>query len=140
MIGKINHIAIVVPDLLAASERWRDVLGAEVGPLKTLKEHGVRVAFVRSENSQVELMEPFGEKSPLSKFLNRNPKGGLHHICYEVEDVEKAKASLEASGIEILGDSGVVIGAHGKPVLFIHPSDFHGTLIELEQALPNEKN
>ena len=133
MIGKINHIAIVVPDLLAASERWRDVLGAEVGPLKTLKEHGVRVAFVRSENSQVELMEPFGEKSPLSKFLNRNPKGGLHHICYEVDNIDEALEHAQQQGATLrICQACQVVGSHPHPEGWVAFLDDEAGGIEIE--------
>jgi methylmalonyl-CoA/ethylmalonyl-CoA epimerase len=134
MIGRINHIAIAVPDVAAAAVRWRDMLGAEVSAPQTLPEHGVRVVFVTSPNGKVELMEPFGEASPLAGFLARNPDGGMHHICYEVDDIAIARAALEKSGARVLGDGSVKIGAHGTPVLFLHPKEFNGTLIELEQV------
>jgi methylmalonyl-CoA/ethylmalonyl-CoA epimerase len=134
MIGRINHIAIAVPDVAAAAVRWRDMLGAEVSAPQTLPEHGVRVVFVTSPNGKVELMEPFGEASPLAGFLARNPDGGMHHICYEVDDIVIARAALEKSGARVLGDGSVKIGAHGTPVLFLHPKEFNGTLIELEQV------
>jgi methylmalonyl-CoA/ethylmalonyl-CoA epimerase len=134
MIGRINHIAIVVPDLDAAARHWRDCLGAEVSAPQILDEHGVRIVFVRSPNGQVELMEPHGDKSPVAGFLQRNPDGGMHHICYEVDDIASAKQSLESAGARVLGDGKPKIGAHGNPVLFLHPKDFQGTLIELEQV------
>ena len=134
MIGRINHIAIVVPDLDAAARHWRDSLGAETSAAKVLPEHGVRIVFIRSPNGQVELMEPYGDTSPVSSFLARNPDGGMHHICYEVDDINAARQSLEATGARVLGDGMVKIGAHGNPVLFLHPKDFQGTLIELEQT------
>ena len=134
MIGNINHIAIVVPDLDAAAAHWRDMLGAEVSQAQTLPEHGVRIVFVRSANGQVELMEPFGDGSPIAGFLKRNPDGGMHHICYEVANIDQARVTLEAKGARVLGDGRVKTGAHGNPVLFLHPKDFNGTLIELEQV------
>ncbi|MFL2845882.1 MAG: methylmalonyl-CoA epimerase [Candidatus Puniceispirillaceae bacterium] len=133
MIGRINHVAMVVPDLDVAAAQWRDILGADISVPKILVEHGVRIVFVRSVNGQVELMEPYGEKSPVAGFLQRNPDGGMHHICYEVSDIGLARQSLEAKGARIIGDGLVKLGAHGNPVLFLHPKDFHGTLIELEQ-------
>jgi len=134
MIGRINHIAIVVPDLDAAAKHWEDSLGAEVSNPQTLPEHGVRIVFVRATNGQVELMEPYGANSPVAGFLQRNPDGGMHHICYEVEDIEAAQQSIIASGGRVLGDGKPKTGAHGNPVLFLHPKDFQGTLIELEQV------
>ena len=134
MIGNINHIAIVVPDLDVAAAHWRDVLGAEVSEAQTLPEHGVRIVFVRSANGQVELMEPFGEGSPIAGFLKRNPDGGMHHICYEVTNIDQARAKLEAKGARVLGDGSVKTGAHGNPVLFLPPKDFNGTLNDLEQV------
>ena len=134
MIGRINHVAMVVPDIVAAVEQWRDVLGADISVPTILENHGVRIAFVRSVNCQVELMEPHGEKSPIAGFLQRNPEGGMHHICYEVDDISLARQSLEAKGARVLGDGLVQTGAHGNPVLFLHPKDFNGTLIELEQV------
>mgnify|MGYP001161204185 FL=1 len=134
MIGEINHIAIVVPDLDSAMAKWRNMLGAEVSAPQILEDHGVRIVFVRSANGQVELMEPYGEKSPIAAFLLRNPDGGMHHICYEVDDIEIARQSLEANGVRVLGDGDVKTGAHGNPVLFLHPKEFDGTLIELQQA------
>ena len=134
MIGRINHVAMVVPDLVAAVAQWRDLLGADIGVPNILEDHGVRIAFVRSVNCQVELMEPHGEKSPIAGFLQRNPEGGMHHICYEVDDISLARQSLEAKGARVLGDGLVQTGAHGNPVLFLHPKDFNGILIELEQV------
>ena len=134
MIGRINHIAMVVPDLVAAVAQWRDLLGADISVPTILEDHGVRIAFVRSVNCQVELMEPYGEKSPIAGFLQRNPEGGMHHICYEVANIGFARQSLEAKGARVLGDGLVQTGAHGNPVLFLHPKDFNGILIELEQV------
>ena len=134
MIGRINHVAMVVPDLAAAVAQWRDLLGADISVPTILEDHGVRIAFVRSVNCQVELMEPHGEKSPIAGFLQRNPEGGMHHICYEVDDISLARQSLEAKGARVLGDGLVQTGAHGSPVLFLHPKDFNGILIELEQV------
>ena len=134
MIGRINHVAMVVPDLVAAVAQWRDLLGADISVPTILENHGVRIAFVRSVNCQVELMEPHGEKSPIAGFLQRNPEGGMHHICYEVDDISLARQSLEAKGARVLGDGLVQTGAHGNPVLFLHPKDFNGILIELEQV------
>ena len=134
MIGRINHIAMVVPDIDVAATQWRDMLGADISVPKILEDQGVRIVFIRSLNGQVELMEPYGEKSPIAGFLQRNPGGGMHHICYEVSDITLARQSLEAKGARILGDGLVQLGAHGNPVLFLHPKDFNGTLIELEQV------
>ena len=134
MIGRINHVAMVVPDLAAAVAQWRDLLGADISVPTILEDHGVRIAFVRSVNCQVELMEPHGEKSPIAGFLQRNPEGGMHHICYEVDDISLARQSLEAKGARVLGNGLVQTGAHGSPVLFLHPKDFNGILIELEQV------
>ena len=134
MIGRINHIAIAVPDLVAAAARWRDDLGAECGAPQDLPEHGVRIVFVTQPNSKVELMEPLGADSPIAGFLARNPSGGMHHICYEVEDIIEARDRLVAGGARILGDGTPKIGAHGNRVLFLHPKDFCGTLIELEEV------
>ena len=133
MIGRINHIAMVVPDLDVAAAQWRDVLGADISVPTILEDHGVRIAFVRSINGKVELMEPHGEKSPIAGFLQRNPEGGMHHICYEVDDIGLARQSLEKKGARVLGGGLVKKGAHGNPVLFLHPKDFNGILIELEQ-------
>ena len=134
MIGRINHVAMVVPDLVAAVAQWRDLLGADISVPTILEDHGVRIAFVRSVNCQVELIEPHGEKSPIAGFLQRNPEGGMHHICYEVDDISLARQSLEAKGARVLGDGLAQTGAHGNPVLFLHPKDFNGILIELEQV------
>ena len=134
MIGRLNHIAIAVPDLAAAAAKYRDQLGAAVGAPQALPEHGVTVVFVDTGNSKVELLEPLGEGSPIAAFLEKNPAGGMHHICFEVPDIMAAAERLRAGGARILGDGAPRTGAHGKPVLFLHPKDFHGTLIELEQA------
>ncbi len=132
MIGKLNHVALVVPDLESASALYREVLGAQVSPPLDLPEHGVTTVFVDLPNTRIELLHPLGERSPLANFLARNPAGGMHHICYEVADIKAAAAQLEASGARTLGD--IKTGAHGKPVLFLHPKDFCGTLIELEEV------
>ena len=134
MIGRINHIAIAVPDLAAATGRWRDDLGAECSAPHDLPEHGVRIVFVSQPNGKVELMEPLGETSPIAGFLAKNPDGGMHHICYEVADILAARDRLVAGGVRVLGDGEPKIGAHGNPVLFLHPKDFCGTLIELEEV------
>ena len=134
MIGNINHIAIAVPDLETAAARWRDTLGADVSAPQSLPEHGVRIVFVTQPNSKVELMEPLGESSPISAFLARNPDGGMHHICYEVSDICAARDRLVDDGARVLGDGEPRTGAHGNPVLFLHPKDFCGTLIELEEV------
>ena len=134
MIGRLNHVAIAVPDLEAAARGYAETLGAEVGAPQDEPEHGVRVVFVSLPNTKIELLTPLGDESPISGFLARNPAGGIHHLCYEVEDIEAARARLEASGARVLGDGRPKIGAHGKPVLFLHPKDFNGTLIELEQV------
>lgn len=133
MLGRINHIAIAVPDLAAASATYRDMLGAAVSQPQALPDHGVRVVFVSLPNSKVELLEPLGEASPIAAFLEKNPSGGMHHICYEVEDIIAARERLKAGGARVLGDGEPKTGAHGKPVLFLHPKDFFGTLIELEE-------
>ncbi len=134
MIGKLNHIAIAVPDLAAAAAVYRQTLGATVSDPQALPEHGVTVAMVDLGNSRVELMEPLGEESPIAGFLERNPAGGMHHVCYEVDDITAARDRLREQGARVLGDGEPQTGAHGKPVLFLHPKDFCGTLIELEQA------
>lgn len=136
MIGRLNHVAIVVPDLVAAAARYRDLLGAEVGEPQVLAEHGVTVVFVTLPNTKIELMTPFGANSPIGSFLARNPGGGMHHLCFEVTDLEDAAAALIKGGARVLGDGSPKIGAHGLPVLFIHPKDFDGTLIELEEVKP----
>jgi len=133
MLGRINHIAIAVPDLAAAVATYRDTLGAAVSQSQPLAEHGVTVVFVELPNTKVELLEPLGENSPISAFLAKNPSGGMHHICYEVADIIAARDHLKTEGARVLGDGEPKIGAHGKPVLFLHPKDFFGTLIELEQ-------
>ena len=134
MLERLNHVAIAVRDLAAASARYRDQLGAEVSAPSSLPEHGVSVAFVELPNAKIELLEPLGENSPIAKFLEKNPDGGIHHLCYEVDDILSARDRLIAAGARILGDGEPNIGAHGKPVLFLHPKDFNGTLLELEQA------
>jgi methylmalonyl-CoA/ethylmalonyl-CoA epimerase len=134
MIGKLNHVAIVVPNLAAASALYRETLGARVLPPHALPEHGVTAVFVELGNTRIELLEPLGPGSPVRGFLARNPDGGLHHVCYEVADIKAASDRLEASGARVLGDGEPKIGAHGKPVLFLHPKDFCGTLIELEEV------
>ncbi len=134
MIGKLNHIAIAVPDLSAASAIYRDSLGARVSEPLELPAHGVTTVFVEIENTKIELLHPLGPNSPIAAFLERNPAGGVHHVCFEVEDIEVARNRLRASGARVLGNGKPSIGAHGKPVLFLHPKDFCGTLIELEQA------
>ena len=134
MIGNINHIAIAVPDLETAAARWRDTLGADVSAPQSLPEHGVRIVFVTQPNGKVELMEPLGESSPIATFLARNPDGGMHHICYEVSDIRAARDRLVDDGARVLGDGEPRTGAHGNPVLFLHPKDFCGTLIELEEV------
>ena len=134
MIGKLNHVAIVVPDLKAASERYRDLLGATVSAPLPLPEHGVTTVFVELPNTKIELLHPLGQTSPIARFLESNPAGGIHHLCYEVADIHAALHQLKAAGVRVLGDGQPKTGAHGKPVLFLHPKDFCGTLIELEQA------
>jgi methylmalonyl-CoA/ethylmalonyl-CoA epimerase len=134
MLGRVNHVAIAVPDLAEASAIYRDTLMARVSQPQELPEHGVTVVFVDLDNTKVELLEPLGENSPIAAFLEKNPSGGMHHICYEVADIESAAERLKAQGARILGDGRPKIGAHGKPVLFLHPKDFAGTLVELEQV------
>ncbi|WP_337268279.1 methylmalonyl-CoA epimerase [Oryzifoliimicrobium ureilyticus] len=133
MLGRVNHIALAVPDLQEAVERYRACLGAKISAFQSLPDHGVTVAFVELENTKVELLEPLGDSSPIASFLEKTPNGGMHHICYEVADIEAARRFLEASGARVLGDGKPKIGAHGNPVLFLHPKDFFGTLIELEE-------
>ena len=134
MIGRLNHVAIAVADVAAAAEIYRGTLGARVSEPKALPEHGVTTVFVDLPNTRIELLEPLGEGSPIAGFLERNPAGGIHHLCYEVADVEAACRRLAAAGARILGDGRPKTGAHGKPVVFLHPKDFTGTLLELEQA------
>ncbi|MEJ1337788.1 MAG: methylmalonyl-CoA epimerase [Candidatus Sedimenticola sp. (ex Thyasira tokunagai)] len=132
MIGNLNHVAIAVPNLEAGTAIYRDTLGAKVSAPLALPEHGVTTVFVELSNTKIELLYPLGENSPIAKFLEKNPAGGVHHICYEVADIEAAAAQMAAAGARVLGD--IKIGAHNKPVLFLHPKDFCGTLVELEQA------
>lgn len=134
MIGRLNHVAIVVEDLDTASEIYRKMLGAKVSGTKDLPDHGVTTVFVELENTKIELLHPLGEKSPVAEFLRRNPSGGMHHVCYEVDDIFKARDSLVEDGARILGSGEPSEGAHGKLVLFLHPKDFCGTLIEIEQV------
>ena len=134
MIGSINHIAIAVPDIRAAMAQWRERTGAEISDIQTLPEHGVHVAFIKAENGKVELLEPIDEHSPIAKFLEKNADGGMHHICFDVVDLIASRDKLIAAGGRVLGSDEPRIGAHGKPVIFIHPKDLSGTLIELQQA------
>lgn len=134
MIGRLNHVAIAVPDLEAAADQYRETLGAEVGPPQAEPDHGVTVVFITLPNTKIELLHPLGEGSPITGFLEKNPSGGIHHVCYEVEDILSARDHLQAKGARVLGDGEPKIGAHGKPVLFLHPKDFTGTLVELEQV------
>lgn len=133
MLGRLNHIAIAVPDLTAASVIYRDTLGAKLTQPQKLPEHGVTVVFIDVGNTKIELLEPLGADSPIAAFLAKNPSGGMHHVCYEVPDILAARDRLKEQGARILGDGEPKIGAHGKPVVFLHPKDFNGTLIELEQ-------
>lgn len=133
MIGRLNHVAIVVPDLEEAAALYRETLGATVSDPRLLPEHGVTTVFVELENTRIELLHPLGEASPIEKFLARNPAGGVHHVCYEVKDIIAARDQLERRGARVLGDGKPKVGAHGKPVLFLQPKDFCGTLIELEE-------
>jgi methylmalonyl-CoA/ethylmalonyl-CoA epimerase len=134
MIGRLNHVAIVVPDLAAAAAVYRDTLGAEVSAPLALPAHGVTTVFVVLPNTKIELLHPLGESSPIAGFLAKNPSGGMHHVCYEVDDIKAARDHLVAAGARVLGDGEPRLGAHDKPVLFLHPKDFCGTLVELEQA------
>ncbi len=134
MIGRLNHVAIAVPDLAAGTAMYAGTLGAKVSEPMALPEHGVSVVFVELPNTKIELLEPLGEDSPIAAFLLKNPAGGIHHLCYEVDDITAARDRLTQAGARVLGDGEPKIGAHGKPVLFLHPKDFAGTLIELEQA------
>lgn len=134
MIGKLNHVAIAVPDIAKAADMYRKSLGAEVSAAVPQPDHGVTTVFITLPNTKIELLEPLGANSPISKFLERNPDGGMHHLCYEVGDILAARDKLKGEGARVLGDGQPKIGAHGKPVLFLHPKDFCGTLVELEQA------
>ncbi len=134
MIGRLNHVAIAVPDLAAGTAVYRDVLGAKVSEPQSLPEHGVTVVFVELPNTKVELLEPLGEASPIAAFLEKSPSGGIHHMCYEVDDILAARDRMLSEGARVLGDGEPKTGAHNKPVLFLHPKDFCGTLVELEQA------
>ncbi len=133
MIGRLNHVAIAVADLQKATAVYRDTLGATVSEATDLPEHGVTTVFVELPNTKIELLQPFGENSPIARFLEKNADGGIHHVCYEVDDINSAATKLVSNGARILGDGNPRIGAHGKPVLFLHPKDFCGTLVELEQ-------
>lgn len=134
MLGRLNHVAIAVPDLEQAIRTYRDILDAEVSRPQAEPLHGVTVVFVELPNTKIELLEPLGASSPIKGFLDKNPSGGIHHVCYEVADIIAARDRLKAEGARILGDGEPKIGAHGKPVLFLHPKDFSGALVELEQA------
>jgi len=134
MIGKLNHVAIAVRDIGKAAAVYRDILGARVSAAMAQPDHGVTTVFVSLPNAKIELLEPLGEGSPIAKFLERNPDGGLHHICYEVDDILAVRDALRAAGLRVLGDGEPKTGAHGRPVLFLHPKDFAGTLVELEQG------
>ena len=134
MIGRLNHVAIAVKDLETSAALYRDTLGARVSAPQALPAHGVTVVFIELDNTKIELLAPFGDNSPIAKFLEKNPDGGMHHLCYEVEDILAARDRLKAAGARVLGDGEPRIGAHGKPVLFLHPKDFSGTLVELEQV------
>jgi methylmalonyl-CoA/ethylmalonyl-CoA epimerase len=134
MIGRLNHVAIAVKSLAASTAVYRNTLGAKVSAPDSLPEHGVTVVFVELPNTKIELLEPLGPTSPIARFLEKNPDGGIHHVCYEVDDIIAARDRLKADGARVLGDGEPKIGAHGKPVLFLHPKDFCGTLVELEQA------
>jgi methylmalonyl-CoA/ethylmalonyl-CoA epimerase len=134
MIGRLNHVAIVVPDLAAASAIYRDALGAKVTEPEPVPDHGVTTVFIELDNTKIELLHPLGDDSPIASFLAKNPSGGMHHVCYEVEDILAARDRLVSEGARVLGSGEPRIGAHGKPVLFLHPKDFCGTLVELEQV------
>ena len=134
MIGRLNHVAIAVPDLEVAAAQYRDMLGANVGAPQDEPDHGVTVVFIELPNTKIELLYPLGEASPINGFLEKNPSGGIHHVCYEVDDIHAASKQLIEKGARVLGGGEPKIGAHGKPVLFLHPKDFNGTLIELEQV------
>lgn len=134
MIGRLNHVAIAVPDITAAAAQYRDTLGATVGPVQDEPDHGVQVVFIELPNTKIELLTPLGADSPIIGFLEKNASGGIHHLCYEVEDILAARDQLVEKGARVLGNGEPKIGAHGKPVLFLHPKDFNGTLVELEQV------
>ena len=134
MIGRLNHVAIAVPDLIQAAAQYKEMLGASVGEPQDEPDHGVTVIFIELPNTKIELLYPLGDNSPINTFLEKNPSGGVHHVCYEVQDIIKARDHLSSEGARILGSGEPKIGAHGKPVLFLHPKDFTGTLIELEQV------
>jgi methylmalonyl-CoA/ethylmalonyl-CoA epimerase len=134
MIGRLNHVAIVVPDLARAGDIYRDILGAKVSEPVDMPAHGVTTVFVELANTKIELLHPLGENSPVAKFLANNPAGGMHHVCFEVDDILAARDKLKAEGARVLGDGTPRIGAHDKPVLFLHPKDFCGTLVEIDQA------
>ena len=134
MIGRLNHVAIAVREIDKVARVYRDTLGAAVSAPVPLPEHGVTTVFITLPNTKIELLEPLGENSPIAKFLERNPDGGMHHVCYEVDDILAARDALKSAGARVLGDGEPRTGAHGKPVLFLHPKDFSGTLVELEEA------
>ena len=134
MLGRLNHVAIVVPDLAAATALYRDTMGATVSAAVDQPDHGVTTVFIELPNTKIELLHPLGDNSPIAAFLAKNPAGGMHHVCYEVEDIEAAIARVTAGGMRVLGDGKPRIGAHGKPVVFLHPKDACGTLVELEQV------
>ena len=134
MIGKLNHIAIATPNLDEATKTYANILGVKISAPQDQFEHGVRVVFIELPNTKIELLEPLGENSPIEKFLEKNKKGGIHHVCFEVEDIDHAILRLKKDGATVLGDGKAKIGAHGKPVIFLHPKDFNGTLIELEEV------
>ncbi len=134
MLDRLNHVAIAVPDLQTAARQYAQTLGAHVSEPMEITEQGVTVVFIELPNTKIELLEPLGDNSPISSFLSKNPSGGIHHICYEVADIQAARDKLQADGMRVLGDGEPKIGAHGKPVLFLHPKDFQGTLIELEEV------
>ena len=140
MIGKLNHVALAVPDLEAATATYEQTLGAEVSAPLDLPEHGVTTVFVNLPNTKLELLHPLGETSPIANFLDKNPSGGVHHMCFEVDDIMAARDQLVAAGARVLGDGEPRIGAHGKPVLFLHPKDFHGSLIEIEQVCESDQH
>jgi methylmalonyl-CoA/ethylmalonyl-CoA epimerase len=134
VLGRLNHVALAVPNLETAAKLYRDVLGAEVSEPQRLPEHGVTIVFVDLPNVRIELLEPLGEHSPIAGYLDRNPDGGMHHLCYEVADIRSARERLRSAGMRILGDGEPKVGAHGRPVLFLHPKDFAGALIEIEEV------